>query len=469
MNIEVCVNARAKFRTYDPAVVQEIGSEYILVHYPSTQSDARMEKSQICPSSFRRSANDVADFEQTLTGGAALDPGLKAIKYISVPAREKLASDHHERMRVIWDAVQSVGDGYGRGRAKPFMKLPPKLSNPQYYRVIERPLHLEAIRKKINSMKYADMDHFESDMTLVFDNARNYFEQDEPEYRDAEILQNVFWEALSAVERGETYALRETPGTFVKASKRSFSEAEIAGFTGSADGALRPMKPIPTHEEQIQQTLDELFDENNSEDYQWFMSIPAHPSTLLLNAAFPTPLTVPPADLGAGEEDKLITGSLPIQKNQLPSEGELRTWTRESQAEFWTQRRAYWNRFKLSELQRECRKLSLWPGGDAPNVKDRLLRYDFCRSQLQPCETRTEEEDREADISRTYFQVVKSPMDLPALREKLHGHEYATISDFEKDLAQLLKSAQSVNAHISSSHDIEVTFTSLGHYFHLLM
>ena len=37
-------------------------------------------------------------------------------------------------------------------------------------------------------------------------------------------------------------------------------------------------------------------------------------------------------------------------------------------------------------------------------MRDRLLRYDFCRSRLRPCETRTEEELRaeEEALGRTF-------------------------------------------------------------------
>ena len=66
---------------------------------------------------------------------------------------------------------------------------------------------------------------------------------------------------------------------------------------------------------------------------------------------------------------------------KLPSEEELRTWTRASQEAFWQQRRSFWNRFKVTELQRECRKRGIWPGGDQPYIKDRLLQRSLGISQ----------------------------------------------------------------------------------------
>lgn len=47
---------------------------------------------------------------------------------------------------------------------------------------------------------------------------------------------------------------------------------------------------------------------------------------------------------------------------------------------------------KLSELQRECRRRSIWPGGELLQVKDRLLRFDCCPSRMEECELQTEED-----------------------------------------------------------------------------
>ena len=41
-------------------------------------------------------------------------------------------------------------------------------------------------------------------------------------------------------------------------------------------------------------------------------------------------------------------------------------------------------------LSNACRERGLRPGGTIALMRDRLLRYDCCRSQLCPCETRTD-------------------------------------------------------------------------------
>jgi len=103
----------------------------------------------------------------------------------------------------------------------------------------------------------------------------------------------------------------------------------------------------------------------------------------------------PPQLEKAGRIDKLEKGHLPDMASKLPDEHELRRWNRESQEAFWGQRKAYWSRLKLSELQKACRKRDLCPGGDIAYVCDRLARYECCRKTLTASETRKEKEDVE--------------------------------------------------------------------------
>ena len=93
-----------------------------------------------------------------------------------------------------------------------------------------------------------------------------------------------------------------------------------------------------------------------------------------------------------------------ITETKLPDEATLRLWNQESQEAYWNQRDNYWSRpiWTAAEMQDACRARKLFPGlspgcgylhGPGKRyLKDRLLRYDFCPSQLTPAELRTEEE-----------------------------------------------------------------------------
>ena len=157
-----------------------------------------------------------------------------------------------------------------------------------------------------------------------------------------------------------------------------------------------------------------------------------------------------------GRVDKMENGELPNMSKNLPDEEELRTWTQDSQEAFWSQRRAFWNRMKLSEMQRESRKRGLWPGGDQAFVKDRLLRHDFCRSTLgAQWEKRSEEQDTEerSQIGVVYYDIIKDPIDLNTIQEKIKVKKYRGMQDFEEDMKLLFSNARSFDAEMNAPED----------------
>jgi hypothetical protein len=89
----------------------------------------------------------------------------------------------------------------------------------------------------------------------------------------------------------------------------------------------------------------------------------------------------------------------------------------------------------MSDLQRECRKRALWPGGSIGNLKDRLLRNEFAPATLLPSETQPEEiEIYQPD----YYAVVKKPIDLTAIKGKVEERKYRTLTAMEEDINLLL-------------------------------
>jgi Bromodomain len=51
---------------------------------------------------------------------------------------------------------------------------PVALGLPDYFEVVKNPMHLELVKKKLENAIYADMDTFERDVKLVFENAILY-------------------------------------------------------------------------------------------------------------------------------------------------------------------------------------------------------------------------------------------------------------------------------------------------------
>lgn len=144
----------------------------------------------------------------------------------------------------------------------------------------------------------------------------------------------------------------------------------------------------------------------------------------------------------------------------LPSEQELQSWDGASQHAFWAQRKKFWGSgkgsggtgwsgWKLGDLQRECRKRGIFPGGDIGFVRDRLLRYDYCPSQLLPSETQTEAESIQAEMHPgvLYYKIISSPIDLAMIKQRIEQQLYTKdLAGLEKDFLRVFANAKRFDA-----------------------
>ena len=211
------------------------------------------------------------------------------------------------------------------------------------------------------------------------------------------------------------------------------------------------IRPVPSLQDQLQRVYDVVCKARDGERLraELFMQLPDKVEVPAIE--YPAPLTALP-DLPSGTESQLpANGILPIMAKLLPTEEVFGRWDCASQKAFWEQRRAFYNRLKMTELQRECRKRTLWPGGDLAIVKDRLLRSDVCRSLLLlPFELRTEEEvaEEEEDVGVVYFKLVERPIDLMAIREKIEkAQAYRSLAELEADMVLLFNNARKFDVY----------------------
>lgn len=72
-----------------------------------------------------------------------------------------------------------------RSIIEPFMKPPPKTHYPDYYMIIQNPIAMEMIRKKINREEYQSLKAFQDDIYLMCQNARTYNEDSSVLFQDA--------------------------------------------------------------------------------------------------------------------------------------------------------------------------------------------------------------------------------------------------------------------------------------------
>ena len=100
---------------------------------------------------------------------------------------------------------------------------------PDYYQLIQQPIALSTIRKRISSHHYRNVLDFREDMRLMFNNARTYNQEGSWVYVDAEEMEKAFDAAFVKNVNGS--GLPGAP-----------SASAGNGSTGGYDSALTPME-----------------------------------------------------------------------------------------------------------------------------------------------------------------------------------------------------------------------------------
>lgn len=83
------------------------------------------------------------------------------------------------------DSSDSEEGPVTRSIIEPFMKPPPRSQYPDYYMIIQNPIAMEMIRKKINREEYQSLKAFLDDVRLLCQNARTYNEDGSVLFQDA--------------------------------------------------------------------------------------------------------------------------------------------------------------------------------------------------------------------------------------------------------------------------------------------
>lgn len=82
------------------------------------------------------------------------------------------------RISSILRGLRRFKDREGNLMVLPFEKLPDKVTMPDYYSIIHKPIALDNIKRKAKRKKYCDVDELQKDLELMFENARIYNEDD---------------------------------------------------------------------------------------------------------------------------------------------------------------------------------------------------------------------------------------------------------------------------------------------------
>ncbi|RPD70775.1 hypothetical protein L226DRAFT_615902 [Lentinus tigrinus ALCF2SS1-7] len=171
------------------------------------------------------------------------------------PLKEKMKKSLND----VHKAVLNLEDETGRKRSDLFRELPDRREYPDYYQLIQHPIALSTIRKRISSHYYKNVLDFREDMRLMFSNARTYNQEGSWVYVDADEMEKAFNNAFAKVIVGS-----DLPGA-------PSSTGGAGGSSAGYDSALTPMdeddRPAPRGKSSRKQVIsdDEYMTQSDEE------------------------------------------------------------------------------------------------------------------------------------------------------------------------------------------------------------
>ena len=113
--------------------------------------------------------------------------------------------DTDDPLWVLYAHVRHYETPSGVSLAEPFLTLPSKREFPDYFDVVDEPISLNQIRKKLKSREYGHLDELASDFSTMFDNCKSYNRPDSRLYKDGLKLQKIFQAKLEELQIEEEY------------------------------------------------------------------------------------------------------------------------------------------------------------------------------------------------------------------------------------------------------------------------
>ncbi|XP_061779568.1 protein polybromo-1-like [Nerophis lumbriciformis] len=91
----------------------------------------------------------------------------------------------------LYEAVRGARNSQGLIFSEPFQHLPSRREYPDYYQQVKQPITLQNIRTKMKSGEYENVEQMDADLTLMFENAKQYNMPNSSIYKRALKLQQI--------------------------------------------------------------------------------------------------------------------------------------------------------------------------------------------------------------------------------------------------------------------------------------
>uniref|UniRef100_A0A672MW47 Polybromo 1 n=1 Tax=Sinocyclocheilus grahami TaxID=75366 RepID=A0A672MW47_SINGR len=92
----------------------------------------------------------------------------------------------------MYEAVRGCRNNQGQLLAEPFFQLPSRKDYPNYFQQISHPISLQQIRSKMKSSEYESVEQIDTDLNLMFENAKRYNVPNSQIYKRVMKLQHIF-------------------------------------------------------------------------------------------------------------------------------------------------------------------------------------------------------------------------------------------------------------------------------------
>ncbi|KAK5014384.1 hypothetical protein LTR39_003175, partial [Cryomyces antarcticus] len=101
----------------------------------------------------------------------------------------KVDTPMEARIKAIMKGMRKPKNSLNQLKVSHFERLPDKTAMPEYFNEIKAPMAVDLLKRKLKRKKYQSVDQFMKDVDLMFENAKQYNEDESQIYKDAVDLQ----------------------------------------------------------------------------------------------------------------------------------------------------------------------------------------------------------------------------------------------------------------------------------------
>ncbi|KAL3851884.1 hypothetical protein ACJMK2_015582 [Sinanodonta woodiana] len=422
------VKSSERIRTRERGNIPRLSAVYAAMTYPETQS---LETASLDTSSLMDYDDD--------SGG------------------ETTMSEDESPLWTLYNSIVNYTDATGARLIEPYMKLPNKRFYPDYYEEIEKPMSVYNIRKKLKKKYYNDMDDLVADFDLCFRNAKQYNADESKIHKDAVVLLKVVNEKRKELEK---FGLRkltkdaydEDPSLKIK-PRKSIS-VNVPDGEKKRTSSKKPVEDTPKKRMfSMFKTVFEHCDESGRPLRNIFMFLPSKKD-------YPDYYQVITEPIDLTMIESKIKNDKYLNEQQMISDFELMFNNARHYNEEGSQ--VYNDANTLEKILK-----AKWKGiCQTAEARRALARGKLKAKAGSPLSTRLQElydsirdyQDSRGRVLITpfmklplksdypdYYEVIKRPVDMLHIQQKMQTSKYETVEDMVADFVQMFDNACKYN------------------------